>query len=95
MRISFKKEVNHKFVFYFFQTQDYINYIQSITKPAVNQASFTTKEFKTLNVPLPLFKEQTKIANFLSALDDRIALVEKQINATKRYKKGLLQQLFV
>jgi type I restriction enzyme S subunit len=39
--------------------------------------------------------EHTKIANFLTALDNKIALIEKQLSGTKQYKKGLLQQLFV
>lgn len=43
----------------------------------------------------PTIKEQTKIANFLTAIDNKIALVESQLHGTKQYKKGLLQQLFV
>ncbi|WP_147617722.1 restriction endonuclease subunit S [Oxalobacter paraformigenes] len=47
------------------------------------------------NFPFPCIEEQTKIANFLSAIDEKIALVEKQLASTREYKKGLMQQLFI
>jgi len=46
-------------------------------------------------VNLPCEKEQTKIANFLTALDDKISHNQTQLNALKQYKQGLLQQMFV
>ncbi len=46
-------------------------------------------------VKIPHIKEQTKIANFLTAIDAKINLVEQQLTLTKEYKKGLLQQMFV
>lgn len=95
MRLSFKKGVNFRFIFCYFQTNDYEQHIQAITKPAVNQASFTTKEFKTLKIPFPSLPEQTKIANFLTAIDDKITHNQTQLNALKQYKQGLLQQMFV
>lgn len=44
---------------------------------------------------LPSIEEQTKIANFLSAIDQKINVVSGQIEQAKQWKKGLLQQMFV
>ena len=40
-------------------------------------------------------EEQTKIANFLSAIEQKIEVVTQQIEQAKTWKKGLLQQMFV
>lgn len=46
-------------------------------------------------IQLPTSEEQTKIANFLTAIDDKITNVKSQLEASKEYKQGLLQQMFV
>lgn len=46
-------------------------------------------------VELPTIQEQTKIANFLAAIDDKISHTHKQLENMQTWKKGLLQKMFV
>lgn len=52
-------------------------------------------EYSKVTIPLPCQKEQIKIANFLTAIDDKISGTQAQLEAVKQYKQGLLQQMFV
>ena len=54
-----------------------------------------SSQLKGVELNLPCLEEQTKIANFLSAIDQKIEVVAKQIEQAKVWKKGLLQQMFV
>jgi len=51
-------------------------------------------KFSQLEIQCPCFSEQTKIANFLSAIDDKINHCQTQIEKTEMWKKGLLQRMF-
>lgn len=53
------------------------------------------KDFLKLTCDIPMVKEQTKIANFLTAIDDKINHTETQIEKAKVWKKGLMEQMFV
>ncbi len=54
------------------------------------------KDIKTIELSIPSsFSEQTKIANFLSSIDQKIDQMAVQLDATKQYKRSLLQQMFV
>lgn len=59
------------------------------------KGNLNTNDFKIYPVPLPSFKEQQKIANFLSSLDKKIEATKKQKQKAQEFKKGLLQQMFV
>lgn len=59
------------------------------------QQGINKATIESLSFNFPCLDEQTKIANFLSAIDDKISQIGTQLNSTKEFKKGLLQQMFV
>ncbi len=59
------------------------------------QLNLSKSDIERYKIYLPSPIEQTKIANFLSAIDDKINHCQIQIKKTEIWKKGLLQQMFV
>ena len=60
-----------------------------------NATKFINKtDMLAIEIILPSLPEQTKIANFLTAVDEKITTNQKQLDAVKQYKQGLLQQMF-
>jgi type I restriction enzyme, S subunit len=57
--------------------------------------SYNASDISTIKVSIPSTEEQAKIAGFLSAIDDKIHHTQYQLKATKQYKQGLLQQMFI
>lgn len=58
------------------------------------QGNINANTLKNFFIPLPSFLEQQKIAEFLSALDDRIELQQEKVSLLKEQKKGYLQGIF-
>jgi len=52
-------------------------------------------EYSKISISLPCVAEQTKIANFLASIDEKVTTAKNQLEAVKQYKQGLLQQMFV
>ena len=70
---------------------------QSIKLKAGTQAVpiINKTEFGKTTLLMPCLEEQIKIANFLSAIDQKVEVVAQQLEQAKQWKKGLLQQMFV
>ena len=51
--------------------------------------------FSNLEIQFPSLQEQTKIANFLSSIDEKIEIEKQLLNQYENQKKHLLQNMFV
>jgi len=71
-------------------TSEVMNRCTGTSYPAINSS-----DLASIEVEIPCEKEQTKIANLLSALDDTISVKKAELDKLKTWKQGLLQQMFV
>lgn len=89
-----KEELNKDFLIHYSNTKAYRLVMQSIMVGST-QVHIRNQDFFGIEIPVPCLAEQTKIANFLSAIDQKIEVAAQQIEQAKTWKKGLLQQMFV
>ena len=82
----------HEYAYYYLEyiEKNWYQYGQPGTQVNLNSDIVSNEAF-----PFPCLEEQTKIANFLSAIDQKIDVVSEQLEQAKLWKKGLLQQMFV
>lgn len=83
-----------EFLFQFLASEQYWRWVD-FTSARSGQPGINANEYASLPLQLPpTIKEQQKIADCLSSLDERITLEAQKLEALKRHKKGLMQQLF-
>lgn len=82
---------------YFFESSIWHDYVKSVSNSGARHDRMNIKNQDFFDMPIlyPCLAEQTKIANFLTAIDQKIDNVAEQIDHAKTWKKGLLQQMFV
>jgi type I restriction enzyme S subunit len=73
------------------------NFRTEIIKLAQGSTRYNMSKIQLLKIEiqLPCLEEQTKIANFLSSIDEKINHTATQIEKMEVWKKGLLQKMFV
>ena len=84
-----------RFYYPFFRSRQFIDVL---LKPHVygirDGKSIDINGMKTIVIPVPSYKEQRVIGDFLESLDDAITLHQRKCDELKNYKKGLLQNMF-
>jgi type I restriction enzyme, S subunit len=90
------KEGNLDFFEIFFYTNKWHTYMESIANYGArdDRMSFPSASFFKMPLLLPTFAEQEKIAGFLTAVDEKIGLLEEKKRLLETYKKGIMQKLF-
>lgn len=74
---------------------------QDIRKKIIVLAQWSTRynisknQMMKIKIKLPNIKEQQKIADFLSEIDEKIEKLNQELESTEKWKKGLLQGMFV
>ena len=93
-RIYNQEIISSEYLCWYYNSTYNIKYAISMAT-GDGRSNYNLKDFNKAFIPVPHKYEQQKIASFLSGIDKKIELVETQIQQSKSFKKGLLQQMFV
>lgn len=89
------KIIHDHFYRYYFKKDTFITQLNGLIVGIRDGKQISYEAFATLTLPYPSLPEQKKSADFLTAIDDKIEHVTRQVEKTTEFKKGLLQQMFV
>ena len=86
---------NQQFLYQLIYSDSFVDKVISrctgTSYPAINSS-----DLANVSIFFPTsIKEQEKIADFLTAIDQKIEAVARQVDRTEHFKKGLLQKMFV
>lgn len=79
---------------HYFKTSKFIQDLNKDLEGIRDGKMVSYGQFSAIMIPKPDNKEQQKIADCLSSLDELIAAENKKLEALKAHKKGLMQKLF-
>ena len=88
---EFKKDTLGKYIFHYFSEHFHKRVSKLSAKNSVDSVRRSMVTEMPIGIPKP--KEQKKIADCLSSLDEVIVAQGEKVEALRNYKKGLLQQI--
>ncbi|PWA05605.1 restriction endonuclease subunit S [Flavobacterium psychrotolerans] len=89
--LCIKSNENHFYIYSFLKFKKE-NIIKTFLQGG--QGNLSADIVKNISLPIPTLEEQTKIANFLSSIDEKIEKMEQELAELKSYKKGVMQLIF-
>ena len=85
-----------RFYYPFFRSR---RFIDVLLKPHVygirDGKSIDIEGMKTISIPVPSYEEQEKVGDFIEKLDNLITLHQRKLDTLKKFKQGMLQQMFI
>lgn len=85
--------INQDYLYYFFKASAHL-LLSRVVGTGIGAGKLDTGQLQSMRVHLPQKLEQERIVEFLTAVDERIALMEKKLELLKKYKKGVMQKIF-
>ena len=97
IRTKFNSVVNNKFIFNYFQSKKFRNYLDIHSHGTVNQSSLNVDDILNFNLPYPPLSEQQQIVEYLDEqtqlIDNTISIEEKRIELLKEYRQSLISEV--
>ncbi len=90
-----EENISEQYYKYYFKTWKYIQSLNRNLEGIRDGKMISYSQFSSIKIPYPrLFKEQQKVADCLSSIDELIDAESRKLEALKTQKKGLMQKLF-
>ena len=80
--------LDHEYLYYLLSFRGLVEFADTSSIPQINN-----KHIEPIKIAIPPLKEQKKIADILSTVDDQIENINHLITKIKELKKGLMQKL--
>lgn len=91
--MTFGKKINSHYALY--NLEGRYQELRKISSGDGSRGGLNKTLVGSIVIPCPSLPEQRKIADFFTALDEKIEAMEQQRDALKAIKKGFLQQMFI
>ena len=89
------RNIDDDFFRFYFKKDSFISELNGTVVGIRDGKQITYSAFSTLKLPYPCIEEQKVISTFLTAVSMKIELAKKSLELLKKYKHGLLQDMFI
>lgn len=85
--------LNLKYLKCYFQTESFKKQVFSVMTGSA-QFNFGPTHLKYFKIPIPSIDEQKEIYKLFGSVDDKISMINQELDKVNEFKKSLLQQMF-